>query len=126
MTFLPECGTDKKYFISDSNIPTHLWIHNDSMYVRFGGIRNTKTWSKSTFVMNPTKSSFYTLKFQISQLFLMYAASSGFMLCWFTYNINQICCFMQTNPKRLASKTNDTIYNMIPYIPITKLHTHSS
>ena len=43
MTFLPECGAD----ISDSNIPTHLWIHNDSMYVRFGGIRNTKTWSKS-------------------------------------------------------------------------------
>ena len=24
-----------------------VWIHNDSMYVRFGGIRNTKTWSKS-------------------------------------------------------------------------------
>ena len=23
------------------------WIHNDSMYVKFGGIRNTKTWSKS-------------------------------------------------------------------------------
>ena len=45
MTFLPECGA--VYFISDSNIPTHLWIHNDSMYVRFGGIRNTKTWSKS-------------------------------------------------------------------------------
>ena len=41
MTFLPECG-------ADSNIPTHLWIHNDSMYVSFGGIRNTKTWSKST------------------------------------------------------------------------------
>ena len=30
MTFLPECGA--VYFISDSNIPTHLWIHNDSMY----------------------------------------------------------------------------------------------
>ena len=42
MTFLPECG-------ADSDIPTHLWIHNDrSMYVRFGGIRNTKTWSKSS------------------------------------------------------------------------------
>ena len=41
MTFLPY------YFISDSNIPTHLWIHNDSMCIRFGGIRNTKTWSKS-------------------------------------------------------------------------------
>ena len=24
-----------------------VWIHNDSMYVRFGGIRNTKTWTKS-------------------------------------------------------------------------------
>ena len=24
-----------------------VWIHNDSMYVRFGGIRNTKTRSKS-------------------------------------------------------------------------------
>ena len=47
MTFLPECGADL-YFISDSDIPTHLWIHNDSMYVRFGGIRNTKTCSKST------------------------------------------------------------------------------
>ena len=23
------------------------WIHNDFMYVRFGGMRNTKTWSKS-------------------------------------------------------------------------------
>ena len=23
------------------------WIHNDSMYGRVGGIRNTKTWSKS-------------------------------------------------------------------------------
>ena len=45
MTLLPECGA--LYFISDSNIPTHLWIHNDSMYVRFGGISNTKTWSKS-------------------------------------------------------------------------------
>ena len=25
-----------------------VWIHNDSMYVRFGGTRNTKTWSKSS------------------------------------------------------------------------------
>ena len=44
MTFYQNVGL---YFISDSNIPTHLWIRNDSMYVRFGGIRNTKTWSKS-------------------------------------------------------------------------------
>ena len=42
MTFLSECGADKS-ISSDSNVPTHLWIHNDSMYVRFGGIRNTKS-----------------------------------------------------------------------------------
>ena len=24
------------------------WVHNDFMYVRFAGMRNTKTWSKST------------------------------------------------------------------------------
>ena len=29
-----------------------VWIHNDSMYVRFGGIRNTKTWSKSRCVVD--------------------------------------------------------------------------
>ena len=23
------------------------WIHNDSMYVGFGGMRNIKTWNKS-------------------------------------------------------------------------------
>ena len=23
------------------------WVHNDFMYVRFAGMRNTKTWSKS-------------------------------------------------------------------------------
>ena len=25
----------------------NVWIHNDSMYVSFGGIRDRKTWSKS-------------------------------------------------------------------------------
>ena len=25
-----------------------MWIHDDSMYVRLGGMRNTKTWSKSS------------------------------------------------------------------------------
>ena len=24
------------------------WVHNDFMYVRSGGMRNTKTWSKSS------------------------------------------------------------------------------
>ena len=32
-----------------------LFIHNDSMYVRFGGIRNSKTWSKSTLLVGPQK-----------------------------------------------------------------------
>ena len=35
MTFLPECFSLFK------------WMHNDSMSVRFVGMRNTKTWSKS-------------------------------------------------------------------------------
>ena len=26
--------------------PPIRWIHNDFMYVRFGEIRNTETWSK--------------------------------------------------------------------------------
>ena len=43
MTFLPEYVADNVFQISLCII----WIHNDSMYVRFGGIRNTKTWSKS-------------------------------------------------------------------------------
>ena len=41
MTFFQEFGADN-YFV-----PIR-WIHNVSMYVTFGGIRNTKTWTKST------------------------------------------------------------------------------
>ena len=37
-----------KSISSDSRIPTHQGIHNDSMNVIFGGIKNTETWSKST------------------------------------------------------------------------------
>ena len=44
MTFLLECRADKSVFQTSLCI---AWIHNDSMYVRFGEIRNTKTWSKS-------------------------------------------------------------------------------
>ena len=40
MTFLPECGTEAFLPIK--------WVHNDFMYVRFAGKRNTKTWSKSS------------------------------------------------------------------------------
>ena len=35
---------------SDSRIPNHP-MDNDSMYVRFGGIRNTKAWSKSRILL---------------------------------------------------------------------------
>ena len=41
MTFLPECGPVYQTSLCIA------WIHNDSVYVRFGAIRNTKTWSKS-------------------------------------------------------------------------------
>ena len=40
MTFLPECGA---VFQISLYI---VWTHNDSMYVSFGGTRNTKTRSK--------------------------------------------------------------------------------
>ena len=46
MTFLPECGADnfsrQKFFLLIK------WVHNDFMYVRFAGMRNTKTWNKSS------------------------------------------------------------------------------
>ena len=46
MTFLPECGADNLYFSRQKLFLLIKWVHNDFMYVRFAGIRNTKTWSK--------------------------------------------------------------------------------
>ena len=43
MTFFQEFAADKSMHF----VPIR-WIHNDSMYVRIGRIRNTKTWSKSS------------------------------------------------------------------------------
>ena len=55
MTFWPACGADKS-ISSLSNLPhPSQWVHNDSMYVRLGGIRNTKTWSKSRFLVDITR-----------------------------------------------------------------------
>ena len=48
MTFLPECGADL-YFSRQKLFLLVKWVHNDFMYVRFAGMRNTKTWSKSSF-----------------------------------------------------------------------------
>ena len=49
MTFLPECGADKSLYFSRQKLFLLIkWVHNDFMYVRFAGMRNTKTWSKST------------------------------------------------------------------------------
>ena len=45
MTFFQEFGAGM-YFTLKVIFSPLWWIHNDSMYVRFGGIRNTKTWSK--------------------------------------------------------------------------------
>ena len=44
MTFLPECGAD---FSIEKDFSIFKWMHNDFMYVRFGGMKNTKNWSKS-------------------------------------------------------------------------------
>ena len=46
MTFCQEFGADKSLYF----VPIR-WIHNDSLYVRFGGVRNTNTWSKSTYML---------------------------------------------------------------------------
>ena len=42
--FFPEFGADiSLYFHQTVGSPLIRWIYNDSMYVRFGEIRNTKT-----------------------------------------------------------------------------------
>ena len=46
MTFLPEHGADKAISLDRSIFSLIKWVHNDFMYVRFAGMRNTKTWSK--------------------------------------------------------------------------------
>ena len=46
MTFFEEFGADV-VFHGTVEFPPSKWIHNDSMYVTIGGIRNIKTWSKS-------------------------------------------------------------------------------
>ena len=48
MTFLPECGADKSISLDRSFFLLIKWVHNDFMYVRFAGMKNTKTSSKST------------------------------------------------------------------------------
>ena len=47
MTFFPEFVV----FHQTVGSPPIRLIHNDSMCVRFGGIRITKTWSKSTLTV---------------------------------------------------------------------------
>ena len=59
MTFLPECGADKSlYFSIEQDFPLLKWMHNDFMYVRFAGIRNTKTWSKSIVTISSWQKLF--------------------------------------------------------------------
>ena len=48
MTFLPKCGADKTVFQQTESFSLIKWIHNDFMNVKFGGMRNTQTWSNST------------------------------------------------------------------------------
>ena len=40
------------YFSIKKDFTLFKWMHNDFMYVRFGGMRNTKTWSKSNCHLN--------------------------------------------------------------------------
>ena len=68
MTFLPECGADKRTFLIgqrksiEQDFSLLKWVHNDFMYARFAGMRNTKTWSKSTALhvgLEPTEVRAY-------------------------------------------------------------------
>ena len=66
MTFLPECGADKSLYFSRQKFFLLIkWVHNDFMYVRFAGMRNTKTWSKSR---QRSKLWFHVLLSNISAL----------------------------------------------------------
>ena len=40
------------YFSTDKDFSLFKWVYNDFMYVRFAGMRNTKTWSKSSLCLN--------------------------------------------------------------------------
>ena len=37
-----------QYLDEEKDFSLFSWMHNDFMYVRYGGMRNTKTWSKSS------------------------------------------------------------------------------
>ena len=56
MTILPESVADKVFvFQHREGFPLLKWMHNDFMYVRFSGMRNTKTWSKSMMKYEVTR-----------------------------------------------------------------------
>ena len=68
MTILPEFGADKSCikfaFYQTVGSPLISWIHNDSMYVRFGGMRNTMILCRSYLVnekYNNSKSAAHTI-----------------------------------------------------------------
>ena len=44
------------YFSIEQDFPLLKWMHNDFMYVRFAGMRNTETWSKSNKHVDIPKS----------------------------------------------------------------------
>ena len=50
MTFFKNLVLTKVVFHRTIGFPPSEWIHNDSIYIRFGGIRNTMTWSKFTLL----------------------------------------------------------------------------
>ena len=48
MTFYQNLGLTKVFvFHQTVGSPLFRWMQNDSMYFRFGGMKNTETWSKS-------------------------------------------------------------------------------
>ena len=73
MTFLPECGS-VLYFSIEKDFFLFKWMHNDFMYVRFGGIEIVEEKYKDLEQVYPqwvvcTNSGFYFCSQNIIQMF---------------------------------------------------------
>ena len=69
------------YFSKEKDFSLFKGMHDDLMYVRFGGMRNTKTWSKSTTkaesIFCPARVMFWYL----ADIFFFFFWGGG-ISCW--------------------------------------------
>ena len=99
-----------KVFHQTVGSPLIKRIHNESMYVRFGGMRDTKTWSKSTMAQVNTETatpqrphclalSYYmTITQNITSPTQSYSEHFGLLKIWAFQNIPLMRHFSETIP----------------------------